>query len=300
MQQSDRAGLLYVLAGFSTLSVGDAIIKGMAGLWPPTAMAFTRYVIAAIVLSAVLAAREGWGAVFTMPRAKMQWLRGAAVSVSAISMFLAVWLMPLAEATAISFMQPMITALLAVVFLGERLRAAMVVATLIGFAGVVIVLRPNIAEVGWAALLPLLAATGMAVTMIANRASSGVASALAMQVYIALTATACLFVAMVAGHFSGAQRFVMHWPEWSVLARLAFIAFSASIAHWLIYQGTVKAGAATVAPMTYGQLLAATLLGIVFFGEWPDAMAMVGAAVIVGAGLWLWHLNRARPAAPGR
>ena len=300
MQQSDRAGLLYVLAGFSLLSVGDAIIKGMAGDWPPTAMAFTRYFMASIGLCAILGRKEGWGAVFTLPAPRMQWLRGAAVSLSAVSMFLAVWLMPLAEATSISFTQPIITALLAAIFLGERLRPAVILASILGFMGVIIVLRPNIAEVGWAALLPLLAATGMAVTMIANRASKGVASALAMQVYIALTATVCLFVATLAGHFSGFERFAMHWPHWSVVARIAFIAVSASFAHWFIYLGTARAGAATVAPMTYGQLLAATVLGIVFFGEWPDAVSLLGAAVIIGAGLWLWALGKARPAVQQR
>ena len=72
MQQSDRAGLLYALAGFAMLSIGDATIKGMAGLWPPTAMAATRYIIAALALSAVLSAKEGRGALWPMPRAGLQ------------------------------------------------------------------------------------------------------------------------------------------------------------------------------------------------------------------------------------
>src|SRR5690606_29548193 len=96
---SDRAGLLYALAGFSMLSVGDAIIKGMAGMWPPSAMAATRYVFAAIGLAAILRAREGRGALWPMPRAGIQWVRGLSVGVATTAMFTAVWLMPLAEAT---------------------------------------------------------------------------------------------------------------------------------------------------------------------------------------------------------
>lgn len=302
MQQSDRAGLLYALAGFALLSVGDAIIKGMAGLWPPTAMAATRYVIAAVALSAVLAARQGRGSLWPMPRAGLQWGRGFAVALSSVTMFTAVWLMPLAEATAISFTQPMITALLAVPLLGERLKPAAIAATLLAFAGVVVVLRPNFAEIGLAALLPLFSALGMAILMIANRAAAGAGSALAMQAYIAITGTALLLLATVVGHFSGVERFAMHWPAWHVVARCAFIACSATLAHWLIYMGTMRAGAATVAPMTYGQLLAAVAMGWVFFGELPDAIAMLGAAIIVMAGLWLWYLGRNRspkaPAAP--
>jgi drug/metabolite transporter (DMT)-like permease len=294
MEQSDRAGLIYALAGFCTLSIGDAIIKGMAEMWPPTAMATTRYVLGAMGLTAILVARQGWKPVFAMPRPGLQWLRGLSVAVATISIFTAVWLMPLAEATTITFTQPMITALLAALFLGERLRPAAIVATLVAFAGVVVVLRPNFAEIGLAALLPLVTAASMAMLMIANRAAAGVAGVLAMQVYISITASVLLIVATAIGHFSGVERFEMHWPAWHVFARCAFIAFSASVAHWLIYVGTTKAGAATVAPMTYGQLLAAVLLGWVFFDEAPDLIALAGAAVIVGSGLYLWHLGRKR------
>jgi drug/metabolite transporter (DMT)-like permease len=115
-----------------------------------------------------------------------------------------------------------------------------------------------------------------------------------MQVYVAVTASVLLVGATIAGHFTGVPQLQMHWPEWHVFARCAFIAFSATIAHWLIYLGTQKAGAATVAPMTYGQLLAAALLGWRFFGESPDGWSLLGAAIIIGAGLYLWRINRMR------
>ena len=297
MQQSDRAGLLYALAGFAMLSLGDAIIKGMAGLWPPTAMASARYLIAASALSGVLVAREGRGALWPMPRAGLQWWRGAGVALASVAMFTAVWLMPLAEATAISFTQPMLTAMLAATLLGERLKRSAIIAILVAFTGVMVVLRPNFAEIGLAAFLPLMAALGMAVLMIANRASAGVASALAMQTYIAITASILLVLATMVGHFSGIERFAMHWPQWHVLAWCGFIAGSATMAHWLIYLGTTRAGAATVAPMTYGQLLAAVGIGWVVFDEKPDAIAMLGAALIISSGLWLWYLGRTKKVA---
>ena len=109
MQSSDRAGLLYALAGFCTLSIGDAIVKGMAGEWPAPAMAATRYVVGTALLAVLLVRHEGTSAL-GLPRDKLQWLRGIAISCSAVGMFLAVWIMPLAEATTIAFTQPMITA----------------------------------------------------------------------------------------------------------------------------------------------------------------------------------------------
>lgn len=296
MHHSDRAGLLYALAGFCTLSIGDAIIKGMAGEWPAPAMAATRYVAGTALLAVLLARSEGVAAL-RLPRDPLQWVRGVAISLSALGMFLAVWLMPLAEATTIAFTQPMITAVLAMLVLGERARLSTWAATAVAFAGVFLVLRPNFETAGWGVLFPLLGATGMAVTIIANRKATGRASVLAMQYYMSVTAMLFLTVATVAGHLSGFDNFHMHWPHWSVAARCAFIGLTATLAQWLIYMGTTKAGAGTVAPMTYGQLLMATALGALFFDDWPDFTALGGAAIIIGAGLFLWWRGRVADAA---
>ena len=291
MQQSDRAGLLFALAGFSTLSIGDAIIKGMPGAWPAPAMAATRYVAGTLLLAALLARYEGMGAL-RLPRDPLQWLRGVAISVAAVGMFLAVWIMPLAEATTIVFTQPIITAVLAMMFLGERARLSTWLATLVAFAGVYLVLRPNFETAGWGVLLPVLSAAGMAVTIIANRKVTGRASVLAMQYYMSVTAMLFLLVASAGAHFAGPENFHLNWPEWSVVARCAFIGMTATLAQWLIFMGTVKAGAGTVAPMTYGQLLMAVALGWIFFGDRPDLTALAGAAVIIGSGLFLWWRGR--------
>jgi drug/metabolite transporter (DMT)-like permease len=298
MQQSDRAGLLYALAGFCTLSIGDAIIKGMAGEWPAPAMAATRYIIGTALLATLMVRHEGRDSL-VLPRDKLHWVRGVAISLSAVGMFLAVWIMPLAEATTIAFTQPIITAVLATVLLGERARLSTWLATAVAFAGVFLVLRPNFESAGWGVLFPLMGATGMAVTIIANRAVTGRASILAMQYYMSITAMIFLLFASAAGHFSGVEKFALFWPHWSVIARCAFIGITATLAQWLIFMGTVKAGAGTVAPMTYGQLLMATVLGLIFFGDAPDATALIGAAVIIGAGLFLWWRGRApEPAKP--
>ncbi|OYW46578.1 MAG: hypothetical protein B7Z08_12080 [Sphingomonadales bacterium 32-68-7] len=291
MQHTDRAGLAFALAGFCTLSIGDAIIKGMPGAWPATAMAATRYVMGTIVLAGLLARSEGMGAL-RLPRDGLQWVRGVAISLSAVGMFLAVWLMPLAEATTIAFTQPIITSVLAMWVLGERARPSTWLATLAAFAGVFLVLRPNFETAGWGVLFPVVAAAGMAVTIIANRKVAGRASVLALQYYMSVTAMLFLLAATTAGHLSGFERFHLTVPHWSVVARCAFIGLTATLAQWLIFMGTVKAGAGTVAPMTYGQLLMATVLGLVFFGDRPGGTALVGAAVIIGAGLFLWWRGR--------
>ena len=83
-------------------------------------------------------------------------------------------------------------------------------------------------------------------------------------------------------------------PDWTIIARCAVVACSASFAHWAIYKGTVKAGAAAIAPMTYVQLLVATVMGIAVFGDWPDGPTLLGSALIIAAGLWLWRSGSRR------
>ncbi|MEO7248573.1 MAG: DMT family transporter [Novosphingobium sp.] len=291
MQQNDRHGLVWALGGFALLSCGDAVVKSMVGAWAPTAIAALRYVIGAVGLGALLALREG-RAGFAVPLPWLQLMRGFAVSMATIGFFSAVVFMPLATATAITFTSPMITALLSALFLGEPARRETWMATAVAFAGVLVVLRPNLSALGFAALLPLLSASGMSLLMIGNRASAGKASALALQFFVAIFAAPLLVAATVIGARSGMPRLAVAMPHWTVIARCAMVAITASTAHWAIYQGTARAGAATVAPMTYVQLIVATVMGYMLFADRPDAMTLLGAAMIVGSGLWLWKAGR--------
>ena len=286
MHNHDRKGLLFALAGFLTLSMGDAVIKSMAGQWAPTAIAALRFGLGAAGLSALLLWREGSSA-FRPPRPGIQLLRGFGIAVGTMGFFSALSFMPLAEATAISFTSPFITSLLAAVFLGERMRKQHWLAMLVAFVGVLIVLRPNFVAIGWPALLPLVSACGISMLMIGNRKAAGLSSALSMQAFVALAACPVLLAGMAIGAWSGIPRLALSWPDWTIVARCAIVAVTASAAHWLIYLGTARAGAAAVAPMTYVQLLVATLLGWLVFGDVPDATSMLGAAIIVGAGLFL-------------
>lgn len=287
----DRSGLLLALAGFALLSIGDAVIKSMAGQWAPSAMAALRYTAGAIGLSGLLLAREG-RAGFAIRRPGLQLVRGASVSVATIAFFAALAVMPLAEATTIVFVSPIITNLLAPVFLKEPARLRSWIASLVAFAGVMIVLRPNLQLLGATALLPLASAAAMSALFMANRAVAGRASPLAMQASIALVASPILIVATAAGHLSAIDSLALSLPPTIVIAKCLVVALTASTAHWLIFLGTTRAGAATVAPMTYVQLIVASALGWLWFGDRPDAGTWAGAALIIGAGLYLWNAGR--------
>lgn len=293
MRQSERSGLIFALAGFAALSIGDAVIKTMAGQWSPVAIAALRFSLAALGLGGLLWLREG-AAGFRLAQPRAQFGRGAALAASSTIFFTSLFVLPLATATAIGFTAPMFTAILAALLLGEPLRRETLIASAVAFAGVLVILRPNLAEAGWWAVLPLVSAMTFSLLIIGNRHVAGTASAMAMQFWVAAFAAPILLVAAPLFAQSGIERFSIGWPDWTVIARCAFVAVSATCAHWLIYLGTTRAGAGTVAPATYIQLLVAIFLGWLWFGHRPDAMTLIGALIIVGSGLYLWRTGQVR------
>lgn len=296
MQQLERTGLAYAVAGFALLSVGDAVIKSMAGEWPPVAVAALRFSLGALGLSLLLWRSEGVRA-FAPPRPWLQVARGVCLAIASLSFFSAIYIMPLADAMAIGFLSPVLTQVLSGPILGERVRPAVWLVSIIALTGVVVILRPNLLELGWSAFLPLVSAIFFALMMIANRASAGQRSALSMQVFIAGVSAPILVAAAVAVNLWGGPEVAFGWPSWDVVARCALVAVTASTAHWLAYIGTAKAGASTVAPAIYVQMLMAIALGWWWFGDVPDGLTLTGAGLIIGAGLFLWR-DGARTADP--
>jgi drug/metabolite transporter (DMT)-like permease len=292
-------GMAYALAGFSMLSVGDAVVKTMAGQWPGTGIAALRYSFAALGLAAILWRLEG-RAGFALQKPAAQIGRAVAVGLSTVCFFLAVALMPLSDATTITFTQPMFVALLSGLFLRERTPPILWLAIAIAFAGVLIVLRPNLAEVGAPGLLPVAAALCMATVIMLNRQVAGGGSILAMQFLISALATPVLILVAVLGHASGWSLLEIGMPAPSVIARCALVAVTATIAHMLIYRATTEATASEIAPMTYVQLIVAMSLGFALFGDTPDLVALGGAALVISGGLLLWNYqrNRARGSGP--
>lgn len=292
-----RSALLFALAGFSCLSVGDAVVKSMAGQWPAPAISALRYVYGTIGVGIFTWMRLG-KAGLKCPKPGLQFLRGAAVSLAAVCFFFAVQAMPLADATAIQFTSPMFVALLSPLILNERASKVAIAATLLAFAGVVIVLRPNVMALGWPALLPVFAALGMAFLVLLNRRSAGIADALTLQFWVAVMATPILIGVTIIGHYSGVDAFHVPMPTPIVLFKCAIVAVTGTLCHWFIYVATERVSATVVAPMVYVQLLIAAVAGWLFFDNHIDLISAFGMLIIITAGLWLWSHQR-RPVIGG-
>jgi drug/metabolite transporter (DMT)-like permease len=287
-----RTAILIALAGFMSLSCGDAIVKSMAGAWPGSAVSALRYAFGALGLFIYVAVRHG-RAGFVLPRPGFQFGRGLAVSVATLCFFMGVMAMPLADATAIQFTSPILTALLAPFVLGEKTPRAVWLALVLAFSGVLVVLRPNVVELGIVALYPVGAAFGMSWLMMLNRKTAGDAPVAVMQFLLAAIAAPLLIAAAWGLHSFGGAPFRISAPDAIVVAKCAAVAVFATLGHALIFTAVGKATAQVVAPMTYVQLLVAAGLGWAWFGHAPDAATFGGAALIILGGLWLWRAQRA-------
>jgi drug/metabolite transporter (DMT)-like permease len=294
MTPTERSGVAFAVAGFATLSLGDAVVKTMADDWPPFAVAALRFSIGALGLSVLLWRSEG-AAAFRPQNFPLQLARGTCLALASVCFFSAIYIMPLAEAMAIGFLAPVLTQVLAGLLLGEQVRPKVYLVSLVALAGVAIILRPNLAALGWGALLPLVSAVFFSLLMVTNRASAGQGSALAAQVFVAGLCAPILILLAALANLSGLPELAFGWPSWDVVARCAVVAVTASTAHWLVYVGTSRAGAAQVAPAIYTQMIVAVTLGWLLFGNVPDGYTLLGAGLIIASGLYLWR-DSARPA----
>lgn len=277
---------MLALAGFSVLSCGDALIKSTGGVWPAPAFAALRFCFAVPLLSALVLWNDGPRG-FVVTRPMMHFWRGFAIASSSSLFFASIFLMPLSEATAIIFVSPVLTALFSALFLKEPLHRRGWLATGIALIGVALVLRPNLADLGLVALIPVAAAAFFSLMMILNRQVAGTASAVSMQWTMALVASPVLIIAAMIGHFSGMPALAITEPSLDIIIKAAVVAVTASFSHWLIYRATAQSSAASVAPAVYVQLPITLLLDALAFGHVPDLMAIAGAVLIVGAGLTL-------------
>ena len=284
-------GVTLALIAFTGFPLGDVLVKTMAGDWPVPAVAAFRFSIAAVALAALLWWKEGRSG-FRINRPWLHAARGLALTVGTLTFFSAIYVMPLADAVAISFINPMLTALFSDWFLKEKMRPATWIATIVAFGGVLIMLRPNIAAFGWVAVLPLIAAVAMSSMIILNRMVSTQRSIFAAQFYIAFWASVFLTIAAVIGHWTIDIMYVPGLPDWSVVIKCGIIAFTATCCHFLLYMATMRTTAAVIAPLVYIQLIIATIFSVTVFGDAIDRVALIGGALILLSGVFLWRSER--------
>lgn len=198
----------------------------------------------------------------------------------------AVAVLPLTTATTLGFANVFFVALLAMWFLNERVGWHRIAAIVAGFIGVVIVMRPGVdAGVATYAVIPLGAALGAAVARLAVRKLSQTES----------TATLLVYQSLFVGVMSGVPLLWL-WvtPGFFDVVYLLTMGVLATLGQWIGIKALRLGEASVVSSIDYTQLIYAAVLGFAVFGEVPDLYTVVGACVIVGAAVYMFHRERVR------
>jgi drug/metabolite transporter (DMT)-like permease len=278
-----RAILLYILAG-CFLSSLDATAKYLVREYPVGWVTWARYAGHMVVVIPLAWSKLGPG-FWQTRRPALQMARSALLLVATLAFFSALRYLPLAEASAISFLAPLFIVLLSGPLLAEKVSAARWAAVGTGFAGILLVTRPGSAAFHPASLLMLAMALGNALYQILTRKLIG------EPVYTTL------FYAASAGAiaFTAALPFFEPLHLRSAFDALLFVALGvlAGLGHWCMISAFLNAQASQLTPFTYLQMAWPLTFGWLFFGQFPDRVSIVGIAIIAAAGVWLaWQERR--------
>jgi drug/metabolite transporter (DMT)-like permease len=208
--------------------------------------------------------------------------RGLLLLLATWCMYGAIRVVPLADAYTITFAAPLLVTALSVPLLKERVGWRRWSAVLVGFAGVLIVIRPGFGQVPWQLLLPLVTAACFALYQIFTRLIS---------VDPCETPFVMLFYLAWVGALAMTLVVPFNWQPVTPLEWLWMAAIGAlgAAGHLILIRALVIAPASLIAPFTYTQIIWALLLGYLIFGDLPDAWMPAGCTVIIASGLFVFY-----------
>jgi drug/metabolite transporter (DMT)-like permease len=289
-----QRGLILVLLAMVILPGQDTIAKFLSGTVSPGQVTWARFLMQTLLTLPFLLLAQGLAGL----RPNRLWpnlVRGALIASSSFCFFLAISVMPLADAIAIFFVEPFILTLLSALVEKEPIGWRRLAAVAAGFVGVIIVVQPSWDVFGPVSLLPALAGLLFAIYVILNRRQSAYDTPLTMQFTAGLAA---FIIASLVMALAPAFDWPMMQPSavgGRELVLLLLMGIFGTGGHMLFVQGSRHAPSAVVAPLQYVEIVFAALLGYLVFGDFPRLDQWAGIGIIVGSGayvLWRESLRR--------
>ena len=284
-----RIGMGLMALAMLLVPVLDVIAKVLMEQLSPMEVAAGRFSMQSLLLLPLVALSRS----VPLPRVG-HLLAGALLGLALLTFNFAIRAMPIANALAIFFVEPLVLILLARFVLGEELKRQRLVAIAIGLSGALLVLRPNFAAYGAASFWPFATAVLFAGYLLTTRIFARRESPLALQFWSGVFAAVTLLLCLA---LFGPQGLDLS-PVLALTGKeaLLFLALGllAALAHQLIVRALAFLEAGAAAPFQYLELVSATLLGWLVFGDLPDAVTALGAAIIVVAGLWVFRHDASR------
>jgi drug/metabolite transporter (DMT)-like permease len=276
-RRETMAGILLMSVGVACLCMNDAIAKSLTASYPPVQIFFLRNLIA-FPFAVLLALKTGGRAALRSKRPAAHLVRGVLWICATVLFFTSLKYLGLAEATALIFVAPVFITALSAILLKEQVGWRRWVAISAGFVGVLIAIRPGGATFQAASLLPVATAFVYALLMIGARWVDPRESVWTLLLY--MTGTGALISALVVP-------FVWIAPRAEDVWLFLGIAAVGTAGMTMMTQAFRFAPAAVVAPLDYSALLWATALGWLVWGEIPDLVTYLGAAIIIASGVYI-------------
>ena len=288
---SVSSGLALMAGAMLLLPAMDIMGKAMSGEINGIQVAAARFAFQAVYLLPFLIWMKGAGGL--LPRRIWPNIVRALLMAGATSCFFTSlrW-MPVPDAIAIFFVEPLILTILSAIVLKEKVGWRRRLAVAIGFLGALIVIQPSYEIFGPASLLPIAAASLFAVYLLYTKALSASEDPMTMQFFSGVVSVPALLAVSAAGSAAGLELFGLAWPSPKHWLMLAAVGFIATIGHLIVVHAFKRAPASVLAPFTYIEIVSATALSYAVFGEVPQGIKWLGIAIIVGAGLYVWWRER--------
>lgn len=276
-------GIILTLATVVIFCVQDAVSKMLVQQHSPFFITMLRYWGFAL-FSIVLVARQApLRQAFVSKAPMLQITRGALLIIEIWCFALALQTVPLAELQAIVIVYPLIVTIAAIPLLGEKVGIVRFAAVGIGFLGALVIMRPGGLPLSWGVLFGLGSATLYAIYIVITRKVSRLDSAATSVVYTAV-------VGLVLS--TGVGLFFMEPLTWGEFGLIAFITLTTCSGHAIMIYALSLAPASVLQPFNYFTVPVAIVLSVIFFGHWIDPISLLGAAIIVGAGLFVMARER--------
>ncbi|WP_112662754.1 DMT family transporter [Microvirga flavescens] len=277
-------GIALLLVALIFFSCSDAASKGMTATIPAVQAVWLRFVIFTVLMFSA-AAILGKGNPLRSKRPLLQIVRGFGVLGSSTFFVMGLRYLPMAEATAISFISPIFVTGLSIVLLNETVGIRRWAAVFVGLIGVLIVIRPGTGAFDLSAFFPVLSALSWAVALTVTRKVSAADDPIVPLTYAAVTGLVVLSFIVP-----------FYWAPlgWHEISLALITGITSTVGQFLVVLSFQHAKASVLAPFSYMQLVSSSVLGFFFFGSVPDFWTVVGAGVIVASGLYTAHRERIR------
>ena len=277
--QNPRLGIALMCAGLAFFGFGEACVKTLAKDYEILQVVWARYTFHALVFLLIFS-RSGIVSQMRTSRPFLHLARSVVLMLGTITFFTALIYLSLPEAVAINFAAPLLVTALSIPFLGEKVERRRWAAIFVGFLGVLVIIRPGLGVMHWAAFLPLLTAIFYAcyqiMTRIAGR-TEDTRTSLFWTSAVGVTVMSCIVP--------------FFWKTPDAQAWIIMVATGAlfGFGHYLLIRAFEITPVSTLSPFHYTQIIWVTIISIIVFDQTPDEFSILGTTIVIASGLYIWR-----------